>query len=219
MLWRCFHWSGNHAVSWPRGVDGRLTSGCVRYSCGSMALRRQVLVRLAKIAAVRPPAGCPRIKSSSGLKRCASSPVRKHCCRSVPRDGWRRHSTRSTGPGHTEWPRSSDGRAAVAPSIPANARGTPVDSGNDFARRMRTRSSTVSGCVWRSIELRRNYGGCPRISPSPDFPVPGFPRISVEGGWGRTEVASPVVGDFSVVCRLGEIARLGIPGFLPIDPC
>jgi hypothetical protein len=41
------------------GADGKFTSSWVRYSCGSTSCRRQVLVRLANIDAVRPPRGLP----------------------------------------------------------------------------------------------------------------------------------------------------------------
>ena len=38
---------------------GKLINNCVRYSCGSTSWRRQVLVRLARMAAVLPPRGLP----------------------------------------------------------------------------------------------------------------------------------------------------------------
>jgi hypothetical protein len=41
------------------GAAGKLTSSCVRYGCGSTSCRRQVLVRLASMDAVRPPRGLP----------------------------------------------------------------------------------------------------------------------------------------------------------------
>ena len=37
-------------------------SNCVRYSCGSISCLRQVEVRLARMAAVRPPRGLPTNK-------------------------------------------------------------------------------------------------------------------------------------------------------------
>lgn len=40
-------------------VTGRLTSSCVRYSCGSTSWRRHELIKPARMAAVRPPRGLP----------------------------------------------------------------------------------------------------------------------------------------------------------------
>src|ERR1700736_568060 len=41
------------------GSVGRLISNCVRYSCGSTSCLRQVLVKLARMAAVLPPRAFP----------------------------------------------------------------------------------------------------------------------------------------------------------------
>ncbi|MGD0464991.1 MAG: hypothetical protein ABSB74_21110 [Tepidisphaeraceae bacterium] len=52
---RRFHSSGNHWLIWLIGVAGRLVNNCVKYRCGSMPCRRQVLVQLERIAAIWPP--------------------------------------------------------------------------------------------------------------------------------------------------------------------
>src|SRR5271165_2061496 len=61
-MWRIFHWSGNQSDSWLIFAWGRFINSCVRYNCGSTSWRRQLLVKLAKIAAVRPPRGLPTNK-------------------------------------------------------------------------------------------------------------------------------------------------------------
>src|SRR6266481_5316184 len=48
------------------GHEGRFISSCMKWSCGSISCRRQLLVKLAKIAAVRPPRGFLRTASSCG---------------------------------------------------------------------------------------------------------------------------------------------------------
>ena len=60
--WWSFHWSGSQASSSLNFVCGRFINSWVRYSCGSIWCRRQVLVRLDRIAAVRPPRGLPTNK-------------------------------------------------------------------------------------------------------------------------------------------------------------
>src|SRR5580693_2833940 len=57
--WWSFHWSGSQASSSLNFVCGKFINSCVRYSCGSSWCRRQVLVKLARIANVRPPRGLP----------------------------------------------------------------------------------------------------------------------------------------------------------------
>src|SRR5438105_2085038 len=57
--WWSFHWSGSQASSSLNFVCGKFINSCVRYSCGSIWCRRQVLVKLARIANVRPPRGLP----------------------------------------------------------------------------------------------------------------------------------------------------------------
>ena len=63
---RCFHRFGSQSVSRRWGRPGKFTSSCVRYNCGSMSCRRHVLVKLARIAAVRPRARCRRTKNFFG---------------------------------------------------------------------------------------------------------------------------------------------------------
>src|SRR6266481_5054536 len=41
------------------GHEGRFISSWMKQSCGSISCRRQLLVKLARIAAVRPPRGFP----------------------------------------------------------------------------------------------------------------------------------------------------------------
>src|ERR1700723_2704841 len=60
--WRIFHWSGSQSDNSLIFVWGRFINSCVRYNWGSTSCRRQVLVKLARIAAVRPPRGLPTNK-------------------------------------------------------------------------------------------------------------------------------------------------------------
>jgi hypothetical protein len=48
---------------------GRFINSCVRYNWGSTSCRRQVLVKLARIAAVRPPRGLPTNKEFLRLSK------------------------------------------------------------------------------------------------------------------------------------------------------
>ena len=90
--------------------------GGVRYRCGSISWRRQVLVRLANMAAVRPPRGLPTNNEflRFGTTRLISRSLRLLSMGTL--HAGRRRSTPSIGPARSSPPRPWDAWATAAPS-------------------------------------------------------------------------------------------------------
>ena len=106
------YWSGSQASSSLNFVCGRFINSWVRYSCGSIWCRRQVLVRLARIAAVRPPRGLPTNKEFFRAAPHDCHFARHlHCYRWGPRHPSRKRSapssdSRRSSP-HRRWERAA----------------------------------------------------------------------------------------------------------------
>jgi len=156
------HWSGKHVESSRICTAGKLISSCVRYSCGSTSCLRHVLVRLARIAAVRPPRELPRTKSFFDLIRRASSRARWHCCRLRPHRRNRTHSVLAIGQGRNSPPQPWAAWAAVALSIEGAFRAdgpalAPIAQGaNEASQRRKRRSLASFSTVYTRNERNRS---------------------------------------------------------------